>query len=224
MKRIALFVVALLSIAISADAIDASCGGGSGLFARFRARRAARQSAVASYSRTTVSYGYAPAYSFDHSYGSPAFRYVAPQAPAGCNCPQNPPAPDAPMATPPKTSSLPAKYQVILSTRAPQTPHTHSHVAEDGSIHAWDHNSNPGHVCNVPVVRNGKIEACGVTQNVQDARKHAVTVAHVVRVDSSQAAAVAPQSAPTFAYTSPVIYRANATRGSCPNGSCPYVR
>lgn len=236
MNRIAVFIVACLAVCISAEALDAGCGGGSGaglfgrrggggLFSRLRARRqqSAQQSATFGLNATRAyTYNVTPDYGFRPTYS-------VPQAPAGCNCPQNPPAavpaPDAaPMAIQQKTSAAPT-YQIYLSTRPAKT-HTHSHVAEDGSTHAWDHNSNPNHVCNIPVIRNGKIVPCGVFQNVQDARKLPVTIAHVVRADSPEVAnAALPQTgpatiAPQRAVLSPVIYRATAVRSNCSNGRC----
>ncbi len=118
MNRIAVFIVAFVAVCMSAETIDAGCGGGgggAGLFSRFRARRAARQEARA---QTVVSsYGVIRG-AYATPYGLISTTYYGAE---GCQCPgcpgnvANAATADAPPMAIPASPVSPAPQAQILA-------------------------------------------------------------------------------------------------------------
>lgn len=115
--------------------------------------------------------------------------------------------------------------QIVTTLRAPNG-HTHTCANK----HTWDHKENSGHVCTAPVMRNGKIEQCGLTATIQDSPKKMVTMVRAVRsAESTAPAAVIATREITRA--TPVNFveqyimpaRVGSASSACANGQCSTV-
>jgi hypothetical protein len=114
-----------------------------------------------------------------------------------------------------------AKATAVVTTIQTTYRQAHGHTHTDAAGHSWDHQSNPGHVCNALVVRNGQIVRCGLPQYVQDRSPRSVTVTRVVSVPQ---ASTAVQAIPVQSPRVQSFDMLFGTGGGCPNGNCANLR
>jgi len=117
--------------------------------------------------------------------------------------------------------------QIVTSYRQPTT-HTHTCANK----HSWDHKENSGHVCTALVMRNGKIEQCGLVSTVQDSPRKMVTMTRKIRSleENVASAKVEVPSLIRQIETTPVNYvqqyimpSHTASSLACANGQCSTI-
>lgn len=112
--------------------------------------------------------------------------------------------------------------QIVTTLRQPNG-HTHTCA----NHHTWDHKENDGHICTAPVIRNGKIEQCGLVSTIQDSPKKMVTMVRVVKSTEKNApSAVVATKEITRQQATPVNFveqYITRSSGGCANGQCSTI-